>query len=355
MDAPNAFCARTSPPTFPEPSPSDCFCFWHLSHLFAGYVSLYKWRIKQNEYRGLANYVTAMGDVAYVFFFLIAIALAIVGILEIVKVVRTSKKQEMPFYVPFLSLIPGAIIAYGLLEIILRLITRFAQQEAIDAGEASVLGNIWLGLVLILIGVVLSLIVRRLQSRLSDNRLFCLILRYQPLQLSPHWASPLFWEALHWSNYSNQNVMVWPSSVSLTWHRRWCCWQWLFDLDVGRTSGFKQTAVIIHHCGNCIYCRRRMAGNDLASRQQRCRRQILRIPRGNRLVLNVDRAGTTRYRYGIGLHALSTNLGQRPVAGNLFHSLYCSGSCNSRYFQRTFHCAQPVLLIRFWLHWEANQ
>lgn len=157
---------------FLSPALLIVFAFGIFPIFFAGYVSLYKWRIKQNEYRGLANYVTAMGDVAYVFFFLIAIALAIVGILEIVKVVRTSKKQEMPFYVPFLSLIPGAIIAYGLLEIILRLITRFAQQEAIDAGEASVLGNIWLGLVLILIGVVLSLIVRRLQSRLSDNRLF---------------------------------------------------------------------------------------------------------------------------------------------------------------------------------------
>lgn len=157
---------------FLSPALFIVFAFGIFPIFFAGYVSLYKWRIKQNEYRGLANYVTAMGDVAYVFFFLIAIALTIVGVLEIAKVVRTGKQQQMPFYVPFLSLIPGAIIAYGMLQILMRLITRFAQEEAIAAGEAALLGNIWLGLALILIGVVLSLIVRRWQSRLCDNRAF---------------------------------------------------------------------------------------------------------------------------------------------------------------------------------------
>lgn len=148
------------------------FAFGIFPIFFAGYVSLYKWRIRQNEFRGLDNYVLAMGDVAYLFFFIIALALLIVGITQIIKVVRQARSESLPTYLPFLSLVPGAVIAYGLVQILLRFITRFAQEDAIEAGEASVMGNIWIGLGIIVVGVVISLGVRAIQRRLVDNRAY---------------------------------------------------------------------------------------------------------------------------------------------------------------------------------------
>ena len=145
------------------------FTFGIFPIIYAGYVSLYKWRIKQNEWRGLDNYVAAMGDVAYVFFFLIALALAAVGIITIIKAIRQSRLNHVPLYATALSLVPGAIIAYGLVQIILSAVTFFAQEEAIAAGEAARLGNPLLGLLLILIGIALSIAVQQLQDRLSTR------------------------------------------------------------------------------------------------------------------------------------------------------------------------------------------
>jgi ABC-type sugar transport system permease subunit len=51
------------------------FTFGIFPIFYAGYVSLFQWRIRQGEYRGLANFVNAMGDVAYV-----ALALFSIGI-----------------------------------------------------------------------------------------------------------------------------------------------------------------------------------------------------------------------------------------------------------------------------------
>jgi multiple sugar transport system permease protein len=151
---------------FLSPALFIIFTFGIFPILFAGYVSLYKWRIKQNEWRGLTNYVNAMGDVAYVVFFLIALALATVGIIAAVKAVQKSKEKELPSYTPLLSIIPGAFITYGLAQLLLRAITFFAWESAIEAGEAARLGNVGLGLGAILVGAALSVGVQQIQQKM---------------------------------------------------------------------------------------------------------------------------------------------------------------------------------------------
>ncbi len=146
------------------------FIFGIFPILFALYVSTYKWRIKQNEWRGLANYVNAMGDVAYVFFLCIALALAAYGIYVIVKAIKLAREKSLPAYTPFISLIPGVFIAYGLVQILLRAITFFAWEEAIEAGEAARLGHIGLGILFIVIGYALSFGVQRLQQQLNKDK-----------------------------------------------------------------------------------------------------------------------------------------------------------------------------------------
>ena len=146
------------------------FIFGIFPILFALYVSTYKWRIKQNEWRGLANYVNAMGDVAYVFFLCIALALAAYGIHVIVKAIKLAGEKSLPAYTPFISLIPGVFIAYGLVQILLRAITFFAWEEAIEAGEAARLGHIGLGILFIVIGYALSFGVQRLQQQLNKDK-----------------------------------------------------------------------------------------------------------------------------------------------------------------------------------------
>ncbi|MCA9949786.1 MAG: sugar ABC transporter permease [Anaerolineales bacterium] len=146
------------------------FTFGIFPILFAGYVSTYKWRIKQNEWRGLENYVSAMGDVAYVFFFAIAVALAGYGIYTAIKAAKEAKKKSLPYYTPLISLIPAAFITFGLIHLLLRAITFFAWEEAIAAGEAARLGNVGLGIGAIVVGLLLSLGVQYIQPRLAKDK-----------------------------------------------------------------------------------------------------------------------------------------------------------------------------------------
>lgn len=151
------------------------FSFGIFPIFFAGYVSLYKWRIRQGEYLGLQNYVAAMGDLAYVFFFVIAIALVIVGISTGRNAIQTSREKDIPLQFPLLSLIPGGIIAFGMGLILLRFITFFVQERAIEAGEASVLGNISQGVMLILIGIVLNAGLARIQHRTAAKSAYSIL------------------------------------------------------------------------------------------------------------------------------------------------------------------------------------
>ncbi len=151
------------------PALTVVFTFGIFPIFYAAYVSLYKWRIKQNEWRGLDNYVNAMGDVAYVFFFILAAALIITGLIVAYRTIKESRSKGIPLYLSALYLIPGAIIAYGFTLIILKAITFFAQEDAIAAGEAARLGNTFLGLLLIAVSIALSVTIQRLIDKTVQN------------------------------------------------------------------------------------------------------------------------------------------------------------------------------------------
>ena len=154
---------------FLTPALMIVFTFGIFPILFAGYVSLYKWRIKQNEWRGLDNYINAMGDVAYVFIGLIVIALLVVGIGSAYKATKRAKGARFPSWMPVFALLPGALISFGIIQILLRAITFFAWEEAIEAGEAARLGNVALGLAAIVAGTVASLAILRFQRRFAPE------------------------------------------------------------------------------------------------------------------------------------------------------------------------------------------
>ncbi len=136
---------------FLAPAAILIFTFGIFPIFYATYVSLYKWRIKQGEYRGLANFVNAMGDLAYVFFLLIIITLIGFGIVHLIRMIRNAREENIPVHFALSTIVPGAILSYGLVQILLRFITFFTQQDAIDKGYAEILGNIPLGLGLILL------------------------------------------------------------------------------------------------------------------------------------------------------------------------------------------------------------
>lgn len=133
------------------------FTFGIFPIFYAAYVSLFKWRIRQGEYRGLANYVAAMGDVAYVFFGLIALALITVTITTLYKAGKKAQEKDIPFKYPLLALIPAVITAVGMILALLRAVTIFAQSEEF------VLGNAPLGILLMVVGGVSSWLVQRYQ------------------------------------------------------------------------------------------------------------------------------------------------------------------------------------------------
>lgn len=156
---------------FLSPALLIVFLFGIFPILFASYVSLYKWRIKQNTWRGLDNYIAAMGDPAYLFFYLLAIALVVVAAMSLFTAVQAAREKLLPWYMPLFSLFPGALIAYGTLQILLRAITFFAWEEAIEAGEAARLGDVPLGFGYIFVGSVLSILLQRqLHQRLAPQR-----------------------------------------------------------------------------------------------------------------------------------------------------------------------------------------
>lgn len=135
---------------FLAPAMALVFTFGIFPIFYAAYVSLFKWRIRQGEYVGLKNYVSAMGDVAYVFFAAVALGLLGVAILNIVKNMRTAREHIVPVQWPLLAMGPAAVITAGMALLLLRATTLFAQNEAY------VLGNAPLGLALVVVGGVAS-------------------------------------------------------------------------------------------------------------------------------------------------------------------------------------------------------
>ncbi len=87
------------------------FVFGLFPVAFSLYVSMYKWKIKQGALRGAGNYVKAMGNLAYVIAFFIAIGAIVLAVMWLIKVWKTAKAQGES---PWLLVIPGGMLAFGL-------------------------------------------------------------------------------------------------------------------------------------------------------------------------------------------------------------------------------------------------
>ena len=87
------------------------FVFGLFPVAFSLYVSMYKWKIKQGAFRGAGNYVKAMGNLAYVIAFFIAIGAIALAVMWLIKVWKTAKAQGES---PWLLIIPGGLLAFGL-------------------------------------------------------------------------------------------------------------------------------------------------------------------------------------------------------------------------------------------------
>ena len=80
---------------------------------FALYVSMHKWRLKQGDFLGLTNYVSGIGNLAYLGAFVLAL-LAFVGAYLLI---RGKTKQELPGK-QWLNLAPGLVQAGAVLALV---------------------------------------------------------------------------------------------------------------------------------------------------------------------------------------------------------------------------------------------
>lgn len=80
---------------------------------FALYVSLHKWRLKRGDFIGLTNYTRAVDNLAYVFFFAIAIG-ALIGVWVFLR--RIRKQAEENNDRPWLLVIPAALYAAAVMS-----------------------------------------------------------------------------------------------------------------------------------------------------------------------------------------------------------------------------------------------
>jgi multiple sugar transport system permease protein len=75
---------------------------------FALFVSVYKWRLKRGDMIGLANYTSAIGNLAYLLIFALGIGALVFAIFQFRKTYRALSEQPGRFW--FLN-IPGLLIA----------------------------------------------------------------------------------------------------------------------------------------------------------------------------------------------------------------------------------------------------
>lgn len=86
------------------------FMFGLFPVAFSLYVSMYKWKIKQGAFKGLANYTKAIDDLAYVVAFLLVIGAFWLAISIFRKMWRAAREQGVSLW---LFLIPGALFSAG--------------------------------------------------------------------------------------------------------------------------------------------------------------------------------------------------------------------------------------------------
>jgi ABC-type sugar transport system permease subunit len=101
---------------FLAPATLIIFIFGLFPVAFAFFVSLHEWQRFPEEYRGLDSYVEAIGNLAYVVFFWIALAAAVYGIYALWRMVQDTGANKTR---PALALIiPGAALAAALFAFI---------------------------------------------------------------------------------------------------------------------------------------------------------------------------------------------------------------------------------------------
>ena len=178
---------------------------------FALYVSLHKWRLKRGDFIGLENYTRAVDNLAYVFFFAIAIG-ALIGVWIFLRRIRKQAEENQDR--PWLLVLPAALYAATVLSffrwIILLLpqvldiadkikgLERTQQVFMQFLGEAlraeTVLPAFWLFFGLSLSTIVIGFLIARLWRNPRQ-------LSYQA-QLSLMWLSGAIGLLLLWFTYS---------------------------------------------------------------------------------------------------------------------------------------------------------
>ena len=91
------------------------FLFGLFPVAFSLYVSVYKWRIKQGSFVGLENYVKAMGELAYVVAFGLALGSIWLVFIFLRRVWKTAGEQGDK---PWVLALPGALLALTSLQFI---------------------------------------------------------------------------------------------------------------------------------------------------------------------------------------------------------------------------------------------
>ncbi|MEM7034266.1 MAG: ABC transporter permease subunit [Chloroflexota bacterium] len=112
------------------PATSLIFVFGIFPVAFSLYVSFYKWRIKQGDYRGLGNYVKALDNLAYVIAFGLAIGAVWLAVSLLLRIWKTSRENRE---FPWLFALPGAAI--GLAGIIFMSFFSAVLPEILSIGD----------------------------------------------------------------------------------------------------------------------------------------------------------------------------------------------------------------------------
>jgi len=92
------------------PSTFLIFVFGLFPVAFSLYVSVYKWKIKQGDFKGLANYVNAMDNLAYVIAFGLAVGAIWLAVFFLLKSWRQARQTGEA---PWLLIAPGFLFGLG--------------------------------------------------------------------------------------------------------------------------------------------------------------------------------------------------------------------------------------------------
>ena len=150
---------------------------------FSVYVSLHKWRINPGDYYGIGNYTKALGNLAYVLFFLVAAIFFFLTYRQIIKIKETAKERNEK---PWIWSLPGFITTLGiggfvwfvvlLLAEILNIPTVLKERglERVRETFVSLLGEAWrapsvvsvrnISIMVILLGIAIAYLINRFLS-----------------------------------------------------------------------------------------------------------------------------------------------------------------------------------------------